>query len=98
MTSMKRTSQNGRALVKDEKFWIMKYPKQSNLPSKQLGSLSLNLKTEAIKDLWTPSTWMGLVIFVKFNATSCGYMYTCIHIYIYIFFFFFSGKRIDNYY
>lgn len=38
-------------LVKDKNFWSIKYPKQSKLPSKHLGSLSLNFKTEAIKSL-----------------------------------------------
>lgn len=75
----------GGLLVKDKNFWSIKYPKQSKLPSKHLGSLSLNFKIEAIKDLWTPSTWMDLAIFAKFNATFCGYMYT--HV-----FFFFLGR------
>lgn len=75
----------GGLSVKDKSFWSIKYPKQSKLPSKNLGSLSLNSKTEAVKDLWTPSTWMGLVVFassVQHFVGICTLMY----------FFFFLGR------
>lgn len=32
----------GGLLVRDKNFWIIKYPKQSELPSKHFGSPSLN--------------------------------------------------------
>lgn len=38
----------GRLLVRDKNFWIRKYPKHSELPSKHFGSLSLNCEMGAM--------------------------------------------------
>lgn len=77
----------GGLLVRDKNFWIIKYPKQSELPTKHFGSHSLNLKTGAINLRSLNPFHMDFMILAKFNVKFCGHIY-----------FVFSGKKTGNFY